>query len=253
MIYRLGTAFRLRTIYKSSTNCGAANPGCSRLSGGFGHTGTRPTKLLSTGHQPRLYRILLNIVLNPRKLHLRPNQMVIALILPKRFSANPQDLISLVSSKPLQRPQPLSGADMRRHKHMDVVRHNDKRVQLIPLKSSIPSLQSPNNQLRNLWPPQKKRARVSCVQKSIHSHERPASRAKRIRSKYSINRQTSMQAESDKQSFPYYIPMRQPTFVMLHPMMLWWNRSDVLKVTKKPPERRLQPGLAAPQVLIKNR
>ena len=52
-----------------STPSGAANPGCSRLSGGFvAVRGTRPFPLLCFGDQPGLDRIILDVVANASEL-----------------------------------------------------------------------------------------------------------------------------------------------------------------------------------------
>jgi hypothetical protein len=98
----------------SEFDCGAANPGCSRLSGGaLDIASARPLPAFRRRNQPCLHWIALNILPNPLKLSVGSHQMVVALILPERLATTPQHSICFMRDKSLQGPKPLRRLDVR--------------------------------------------------------------------------------------------------------------------------------------------
>jgi hypothetical protein len=82
--------------------------------------GAGPGKFLRTSHQPGLHWVVLNIPANPAKLRLVPNQMIVALMLPKR-TREPENAISLQPSKSLQRLHEFRHIHKGRDQQMHVV------------------------------------------------------------------------------------------------------------------------------------
>jgi hypothetical protein len=57
---------------------------------------------------------------------------------------------------------------------MDVIRHHDVCMQLVPLKPTSPIEHGRLDYIRNLWHLHPQRSRPSMVQHAIHRHEYPA-------------------------------------------------------------------------------
>jgi hypothetical protein len=225
---------------------GAANPGCSRLSGGSAPGRTRPPKTFWRGGQTSFNRILLNVGLNTIEFRIGTDQMIVAFILPEwRMTGN--EKIRVMSRESLKRPQPFGGNHVRRDQKMNMVWHNDVCVKVIPVQFLCAVPQCRHYHLGNLLPLQKQGPSSACVQEPVEGNERLTGRDKPGRREYAVCRKTPMQSEGDKQRLLDYVPVGQPALVMAHLLSLCANEGEVLrKIHSTPPERRLQPGLAAP-------
>ena len=241
-----------------SAYCGAGNIARSRLSGGSGRIRTI-SKFLSTRSQPRLHRILRNISPNTIELRTRSDQMVVAFIPPK-WPMDAQKKIGLVSRKSLERPQPFCGQQVRRSQKMDMIRHHDKGMQLVAMQFAFPVPQCRHHHLRNFRPPQEQRTSSACVQQPVDRYKSLACRNESGRREHPMSGKTAMQPEGDEQGLLHYVKMGQPPLIMPHTSSwcieggeilrnLWGGQSCPQPAFSRlrPPERRLRPGLAAPQ------
>ena len=238
---------------------GAGNIARSRLSGGSLFVSARPRKFFGCGRQPRLDRILPNISPKTIKLRIGPDQMVVTLLLPK-CPMRAQQRVSLVSGKSLERTQPLCGRHVRGDQQMNMIRHHDKRMELIPVQLPFAVPQRSHHHLRNLRPPKEQPAIRACVQKPVNCHERLSRRDQSFRWEYPVRRKASMQPECDKQSLLDYVPVGQPPFIMPHTCFLWLEAGETLTEfvgrpilaaaafqAAKPAKSRLRAILPAPQ------
>ena len=91
---------------------------------------------------PALTLVVLDVALNPAKLIPVPYKSVIALLLPESPTSQSKNPVCLVSGEALQRSQPFQSRDMGSDQHVDVVRHDDERVQIIALKSLPPAFKA---------------------------------------------------------------------------------------------------------------
>ena len=215
---------------------GAGNIARSRLSGGFSRIRTRPRKFFSLACKPSLHWILLNIGPDAIKLRIGPYQVIIAFLLPK-WPAHSQKRIGLVSSKSLQGTQPFGGRHVRGDQKMNVIRHHDKRMQVVPVQFLFAVPQSRYRHLRNLRAPQEQRSVRACVEQAVDGHERLAGRDESFRKEYPIGGKTAVQPERDKQGLLDYVPMGQPAFIMPH-MSSWCMGGGETLIALKPPFRR---------------
>jgi len=199
----------------STNSWRAGNPARSRLSGGSVRIRTRPWISLRRGSQTRLHRILLYIISNPIELRIRSNQTIEAFFLPKR-SVGPQDQVGLVSGKPLQGTQPFGGKHVGRDQNMNVIRHHDESMQLIPVQYEIAVQQRRHYHLRNFFAPEEQRTIRACIQEPVDSHECFTCRHDSGWGKYAVGGKAAVQSECHKQGLLDYVPMGQPSFIMPH-------------------------------------
>ena len=99
-------------------------------------TGIRP--LFRSLHQPRAYRIPLNVRLHLFELLWISDPVVERLVLPEWLSRAPQNRIGLTCGLPLNYPGDLGEIDFGCDQDMHVVRHNHKSVQIIPGANVLP-------------------------------------------------------------------------------------------------------------------
>ncbi len=158
-------------------SCGAANRGCSRLSGGFSNVCTRPPKTFWRGDQTSFNRILLNLGLNTIEFRTGTDQMIVAFILPE-WPLTGNEKIRLVSRESLKRPQPIGGNHVRRDQKMNMVWHNDVCVKVIPVQFLCAVPQCRHHHLGKLLPLQKQGPGSACVQEPVDGNERFARRNK---------------------------------------------------------------------------
>jgi len=210
-----------------SLHRGAGNIARSRLSGGFSRIRTRPRKFFSRGRQPRFHRILFNIVLDAVKFRVPSDQMIVAFLLPK-WSVGTQEQISLVSGKSLERSQPFGGQHVGCNKKMDMVRHHDERMEVIPVQFPIAVPQRGHHHLRNLGTSQEQRAVRACVQEPVNGYKCLAGRDESGWWEHPAVRKTSVQSERDKQRLFHYVPMGESPFIMAHTRFLWIGREEAL-------------------------
>src|SRR5579863_2398469 len=132
-----------------------------------GRAGTRPAKLLSSGHQPSRYRVLLDVSPDPFHFGLGSNQMVVAFFLPEGVSSLAEDAVGLISREPLQGRQPSRRYHLRSHEKMHMVRHADERMQLIPPKPACAVAQSCHHQGGDIGPLKESRASSGVVEEPV--------------------------------------------------------------------------------------
>ena len=216
----------------------AGNPARSRLSAGSGCMSTRPRKLLSSGSQPCLYRILLNISPNAVELLTRADQTIEALLLPK-WAMGTEEKICLMSSESLQWTQPFARKHVRSCQKMDMIRHHDVSMQLITVQFVLSVFERRHHHLCNFRSPQKQRASGACVQQPIDGHERLPCGKESDRRGHPTGGKTAVQSERDKQRIPGHIPMGQSPFIMPHTPS-WCGESGGILRGLQPPFR--QPG-----------
>jgi hypothetical protein len=151
---------------------------------------------------------------NPLKLPLIANQPVVALMLPKS-PLSTQNPVSLRTREPLQRPKPPLANHMRSNQHMDMVRHDDERVQLIPLEERVPGPNRVQNNTSNRSLRKISRPIQRMIQHPIHSNK-SLTRIHPSHRKHPIYGQTSLQPKSNKLSRTHGIPVRQTAFKLPH-------------------------------------
>jgi hypothetical protein len=83
---------------------------------------------------------------------------------------------------------------------MNMIRHNDERMEIIPAQHAISMPQSRHHHLRNLRTPRKQRATLTLIQKAINGYECLASRNESFWWKYPIRGKAAMQSKRNKQS-----------------------------------------------------
>src|SRR5579885_2462779 len=116
-----------------TSKVGSGLPPCRRASA---RRRRRIRKLLRSSHQSCLNGIVLNVPPNPLKPAV-PHQMIVTLVLPKRCSGKPEHPQRLMRREPLQRSQPIGAANPRGYKHMHMIGHDHKGVQVVAPKSGI--------------------------------------------------------------------------------------------------------------------
>jgi len=209
-------------------NWRAGNIARSRLSGGSSPISTGPWKFFSRASQPGLHGILLDVRLDAFELLTRSNETIKAFLLPK-CSMRTQKKIGLVRGESLERTQPFSGLHVRRYQQMNVVRHHDKRMKLIPVQSAVSVPQRRNYHLCDFRPFQKQRATRACIQEPVDSDERLARRSESGWWEHPTPGKTSAQSERYKQRLLDYVPMGKSPFVMTHTCLLCSGGRDALR------------------------
>jgi hypothetical protein len=194
-------------------NWRAGNIARSRLSGGSSRIRTRPRKRLGRGRQASLHGILLNIGPNAIKLLTGADQPIEAFLLPKG-PVRTQETIRLVSGKSLERAQPLGGKHMRGDQQVDMIRHHNEGMEVIPVQNAVAVPQRGHHDLCNFRPPQEQRAIRTCVEKPINGYERLARR--------------DQSGRWDKQRLLHHVPMWQPPYIMLHTSSRCFRSGEIL-------------------------
>ena len=209
----------------------AGNPARSRLSGGRRSACAGPQERLSSRDQSGLHRILFNIRPNSIEFLIGTNQAVEALVLPK-WPVCTKQTVGFMSSKPFKWSQPLIGRYMGSCQKMHMIRHHDKCMQFVSVQCGLAMPHGSYNHRRYLRSSQKQRAVRAFVQKSIYCHEGFSCRHQSFRRKYSISRQTTVQAECDKHGLTDNVPMGKATFIVPH-ILSCWERTEILRETSR--------------------
>ena len=193
----------------------AGNPARSRLLGGLWPIRTRPRELLWHRSQTSLNWVLFYISPNPIKFRIGSDQTIEALLLPKRPMRTEKN-IGLMSRKAFERPQPFGGKYMRRSQQMNMIRHDDESVEVVPVQFAVPVSQRPNHHLCNVASSKKQRASRARVQQPVDGYKRLTRRDESSRREYPTTGKTTVQSEGNKQALLDYVPMGQAPFVMPH-------------------------------------
>jgi hypothetical protein len=154
--------------------------------------------LSGVGARPALTRILFNVCPNPVEFYTGSNQTVKAFLLPERPMST-EEKIGLVSRKSLEGTQPLAGNHMRCCQQMNMIRHHDERMELIPPECAISVSQRCHHHFCNFRLPQKQRSIRARVQEPVDGHKCPARRNQSLRWEHTTAGKTTMQPERDKQ------------------------------------------------------
>src|ERR1019366_4251185 len=117
----------------------------------------------------RPLRVPLDVMNNPLKLRIIADQSVIALVLPEWLASESQHSVAFPGSESLERLHHLGNCLQWSHQEMNVVRHNDKRMELIgPL---VPIVNGIHHHLRDLGHAQEERAGTGGVEDTVHGQE----------------------------------------------------------------------------------
>ena len=144
----------------------------------------------------------------------RPNPMIVAFILPKG-SLTMKNPIRTCPRESLQWTQPTCVRKMGSHQQVHMVRHHDKRVQIVALelfRSITNSLRdhTRHGNLRKIpW------ATPRPIQQPVHRCKL-LTRTQVFLQKHPTFRQASQQPKGDEYGLTDRIPMRQPPLVMSH-------------------------------------
>jgi hypothetical protein len=125
---------------------------------------------------------------------------------------------------------------------MDMIRHNDRGVKVIPLETTVSVKNRIFNYLGNLRSTEVARSVLGSVQDAVKS-DKSLPRGQLACREYPIPRQTPVQAESQENRLPNNVKKWQPAFVKDH------RRYGVPGVTDshaQAPERRLAGRIACP-------
>jgi len=190
---------------------GAANPGCSRLSGGS----AGPREFFGSGHETGLDWVVFDVVLDPPKLFHVSDEVIAAFVLPEMATCAAEDLVGLVTGEAFQGAQPFLRDDVRCDEHVGVVRHDDIRMEIVATKAALSFLYGFDYALGDFGDFQEERAGLSFVQDSVHRHER-LSGVQGIWWEHSTCREAAPEAKSHEQGFTYHVPVRQAAGVVLH-------------------------------------
>ncbi len=133
---------------------------------------TRPRPFFHRLCQPSLYRIPFHIPNHPLQFNIRPNPMVVRLILPESSNVQAQNPLSPFRSYTLQPLQNARHCNLRRPNHVHMVRHDDKSMQIIELACDGPVKQRVNHHLSYACVFQPKWAGPSAVQFAILGGEK---------------------------------------------------------------------------------
>src|SRR5450759_2617346 len=158
--------------------------------------GAGPSKLSRRWRQPRRYRVPLDVMNNPLKLRIVANQPIIALVLPEWLASESQHSVALPGSESFERLHHLGNCLQWSHQEMNMVRHNDKRMELIgPL---VPIVNGIHHHLRDLGHAQEERAVTGGVEDTVHGQE--SSSGGDCRGKAAALREAAMQAPCEEGS-----------------------------------------------------
>jgi hypothetical protein len=187
-----------------STLAGCSKTNVRMLAG----ASARPTIILGSSNQSRRDRIVLDISRDSIEFHFIPKPTIIRFSLPKRLASPSENLIGVASRGAFQSAQQLRRRHFRKHKHVNVIGHQN-----ISAKPVMPKLNAapkrPNHNLRNPVQAEIHRS-VSCsVEVSVHPHKRLAV-TELAGWRISGLRKASMQMPRNKEPFTFRKLMRQP-------------------------------------------
>src|ERR1019366_8663983 len=91
--------------------------------------GAGPWKLFRCSRQPGRYQVPLDVMNHALKLRIVANQPIIALILPEWLVSESQHSVALPGSESFERLHHLGNCLQWGHQEMNMVRHNDKRME----------------------------------------------------------------------------------------------------------------------------
>jgi hypothetical protein len=213
---------------------GAANFGCSRLSGGS----AGPAEGFWRGDQAGRDRVVLDVTLNASGLFTVSDKVIVTFVLPEMVAGTAENLIGLVSCEAFERAEPLSRDDMRCDQQVNVVRHDNEGVEIVAAKAAFSCLDGFDYAFCDFRDFQVERAGLGFVQDSVHCYEGFSS-GQGVGWKFPIRRETAPEAESNKEGLAYHVPVRQASCVVLHQLC---SASTIEKFSGDLALRRLKAG-----------
>ena len=149
----------------------------SKLSGPC-RMSARPGIFFRFSHQPSLNRIPLNVPCNPIPFLFIPHPVIVRLSPPKRLASPSQDCVRASRSGPLQSFKQVAGGNLRKQKHVDMVRHNREWSKLIVTDRGSFEKRI-DHDLCNILTLEKRRPATRFIQVAVHPNESFTSRALR--------------------------------------------------------------------------
>jgi hypothetical protein len=132
--------------------------------------GARPGIVLDLCHQPRLYRIPLDVPRDPVPFTFIPHPAIVRFAPPERLSCASQQLIRFPRRKSLERLKELARRYQRKQQHVDVVCHDRKRSKLV--MTEFPAFKERiDYPLRDRVLLEEHGAGASFVEVAVHPHE----------------------------------------------------------------------------------
>jgi hypothetical protein len=169
--------------------------------------GAGPAVVLRSGDQARHDRIVFDVSLNSPKLLTISNQVIVALVLPKALPCSTQNCVSSFCSCSFQRTDEFGHRDLRCKQQVNVVRHDDPRVQFV-----VPQIYSKVNRIEHGFSDHRLfkegRPGAGLIQNSIHRDKR-FSRGHAIGGERSVGWQAVEQAKCNEQRLADRVQMRQ--------------------------------------------
>ena len=197
---------------------------------------TRPAVKFRARSEPRPNGIQKDISFNPPEFLSIPNQPVVTFMLPERPSHLMKLPVGLTSGAPLNPPHNVGNVGPRRNKHVDMVRHDHPRVQVVVLAAILNRASRNLSHLGHLKIP---RPNDSPIQQPVHTNKSLA-QSHRLPSKTPSGRQRTMEAKGNEQRPAQHIQMGQMTsHRMLVPSAT--KKSHVKKAGSSPPQAEACP------------
>jgi len=198
--------------------------------------GAGPGKFLRRRCQPRRYRVPLDVMSNSLRLRIVANQSIVALVLPEWLASESEYSVALPGSESLERLHDLGNGLQRSYKEMNVVRHDDKRLEMID--PPIPILNGVHHHLGNIGHTQEERAVACAVEYTVHGQECLSGGDRRGKS--ASGGKAAMEAPCDEGSLAYRMKMRQAAAVKGGHERMWVFGGKVLTNVRRPITNRPQ-------------
>ena len=173
--------------------------------------GAGPEEIFRARHETRTDRVHFYVSPDTPKLLGVPHHPVIALILPERLSSKFQNSVRLTSRESLQRLHYFREVDSGCDEHMDMVRHDNPRMQLIAFHGLSMVLDRVDHQPGDRRLTKIHRAGAGLIEQTVHSREGFAGRCRL--GKTSVRGQTAGEAPSNEDRAADRVNMRESASV----------------------------------------
>jgi len=130
-----------------------------------------PEKFLRVHDQPRFHRVHFDIAYDSVKLRLIAHQPVIAFVLPKRLTGESEYLVALPGCESLERLHRFGNIGERGNEQMNVIRHDDKGVEIVVSRDPIPVVDGFENLCGDFRAAEVQRSGTGIVQQTVHSEK----------------------------------------------------------------------------------
>jgi hypothetical protein len=191
---------------------GSGLPACRRASA---RRRAGEGKFLGQRSEPCLDRIPFYVVFHPLAFFVVADQVIVAFILPEGAGTQTKHPDGFVSSKAFERPEPFSRRHAWRDQQMNVVRHHNKRVQLVAVEPAFAVAEGLDNHFSYFGSAEKRRPTFGVIEQAIHGDERLPCCEVRIRES-TVNWKASVQPECHEHLPADDVPMREAAVVPAH-------------------------------------